>query len=68
MFELFTQAGIYNTEDESLLVTGMGLGVPLSKTIVELHHGTIEAKSDGPGRGSQFIVHLPIRQPGRSSD
>lgn len=66
MFELFTQAGTSNTDAGSPLVSGMGLGLPLSKTIVELHHGTIEAKSDGPGKGAQLIVHLPLRQPARS--
>ena len=39
---------------------GLGLGLAVAKTLVELHGGTIEAASDGPGRGSTFIVRLPM--------
>jgi PAS domain S-box-containing protein len=43
----------------SRLQTGLGVGLALARTIVELHHGTITAKSEGPGKGSEFIVRLP---------
>jgi signal transduction histidine kinase len=39
---------------------GLGLGLAISKAIVELHGGVITAHSDGPGRGSTFIVELPV--------
>ncbi len=39
---------------------GLGLGLALSRALVERHGGAIDAKSDGQGRGSTFIVRLPI--------
>jgi len=39
---------------------GLGLGLALARQLVELHGGTITAQSEGPGRGSEFIVRLPI--------
>jgi CheY-like chemotaxis protein len=38
---------------------GLGVGLALARRIAELHRGTIEAHSAGPGRGSEFIVRLP---------
>jgi signal transduction histidine kinase len=45
--------------------TGLGVGLALVRTLVELHGGKIAALSDGPDRGSEFIVRLPLmkRQP-----
>lgn len=40
---------------------GTGLGMALSHQIVSNHGGTLEPRSDGPGRGSVFILHLPRR-------
>ena len=39
---------------------GLGIGLTLARNLVELHGGTIEARSDGPGKGSEFIVTLPV--------
>jgi signal transduction histidine kinase len=39
---------------------GLGLGLAIVKDLVELHGGTIEARSAGPGTGSTFIVRLPV--------
>ena len=55
LFQPFTQA------DESLhrSIGGLGLGLALVKGLAELHGGTVEARSDGPGRGAEFTVRLP---------
>ena len=39
---------------------GLGVGLSLAKNIVELHGGTIEVQSDGPGKGSNFKVGIPL--------
>jgi two-component system CheB/CheR fusion protein len=39
---------------------GLGLGLTLVRHIVELHDGSVEAKSAGPGRGSELLVRLPL--------
>src|SRR5262249_55069909 len=56
IFEMFTQA------DPSLERTpgGLGIGLSLVKRLVELHGGRVEAHSEGPGRGSEFVVRLPV--------
>jgi len=56
IFDMFAQA------DRSLERSGMGLGVGLSLTrrLVELHGGTIEVKSEGVGKGAEFIVRIPV--------
>lgn len=43
-----------------LATEGLGVGLPLTKQLVEMHGGTIEVKSDGEGKGSEFIVRLPL--------
>jgi CheY-like chemotaxis protein/two-component sensor histidine kinase len=56
VFEMFTQL------DTSLERTrgGLGIGLTLVKQLVEMHDGTVEAKSEGRGLGSEFVVRLPI--------
>jgi PAS domain S-box-containing protein len=39
---------------------GLGLGLVVVKSLVEMHHGVVTAHSDGPGRGARFTVELPI--------
>lgn len=58
IFELFYQAprGIDRAEG------GLGIGLALVRSLVELHGGTVEAHSEGAGRGSEFIVRLPLVQ------
>ncbi|MCA1663546.1 MAG: response regulator, partial [Myxococcales bacterium] len=56
VFDLFTQA------DESLSRSqgGLGLGLPLVRSLVEQHGGTVQAVSEGLGFGSEFIVRIPL--------
>lgn len=58
IFDLFWQA--QSTPGRS--AGGLGIGLTLMRRLVELHGGTVEAVSDGPGRGSEFIVRLPVTQ------
>ncbi len=39
---------------------GLGIGLALVRSIVEMHQGAVQARSDGPGRGSEFVIDLPI--------
>jgi signal transduction histidine kinase/CheY-like chemotaxis protein len=55
VFDLFTQ--IDRTLDRSQ--GGLGVGLTLVRSLVELHGGTVQASSPGLGRGSQFVVRLP---------
>lgn len=55
MFELFVQG-----EPRAARVrTGLGIGLAVVRRLVERHGGTVEVCSDGPGKGSTFIVRLP---------
>jgi CheY-like chemotaxis protein len=56
IFDLFVQ------EPQALDRTrgGLGLGLTLVRRLVELHGGSVAAASDGPGRGSEFSIRLPV--------
>jgi|CXWL01.1.fsa_nt_gi PAS domain S-box-containing protein len=57
VFDLFTQ--VEHSRERSH--EGLGIGLTLVRRLVELHGGTVEARSAGPGKGSEFIVRLPIK-------
>jgi len=61
VFDLFTQAQRGSDRSQG----GLGIGLTLVRRLVELHNGRVEAISDGLGRGSEFIVHLPLMVPPR---
>ena len=56
IFELFTQIdrGLEKAQG------GLGIGLSLVHSLVEMHGGSVQALSDGPGQGSEFIVRLPV--------
>jgi PAS domain S-box-containing protein len=58
MFELFAQGDRALARSEG----GLGIGLTLVKRLVEMHHGTIHASSEGPGKGSRFVVRLPAAE------
>ena len=55
VFELFLQVDRSLTRSRG----GLGIGLTLVKRLVELHDGSVEARSDGLGKGSEFLVRLP---------
>jgi signal transduction histidine kinase len=58
VFDLFSRG----CEDEADAPPGLGVGLALVREIVALHDGVVEARSDGPGCGSAFIVRLPLKE------
>lgn len=56
VFDLFAQVG----DSLERAHGGLGIGLSLAKMLVEMHGGSIRAESDGPGRGSTFIIRLPL--------
>ena len=56
VFEMFSQVKSSLDRAEG----GLGIGLALVKGLVELHDGTVEAKSDGLGKGAEFVVALPL--------
>jgi CheY-like chemotaxis protein len=56
VFEMFAQVDHRSARAQG----GLGIGLGLVKTLVQMHGGTITAASDGPGEGSEFTVRLPV--------
>ncbi len=57
VFEAFFQI-----EQPGKMHAGLGIGLSLTRNLVEMHGGTIEARSPGIGRGSEFVVRLPLTE------
>jgi CheY-like chemotaxis protein/anti-sigma regulatory factor (Ser/Thr protein kinase) len=62
VFEMFTQVQHSSERAEG----GLGIGLTLVKRLVEMHGGSVEARSEGPGKGSEFLLRLPIDEPSGS--
>jgi hypothetical protein len=55
IFDLFVQ----EHRPDGRWKAGLGIGLTLVRRFVELHGGTVSASSDGPGKGSEFVIRLP---------
>jgi PAS domain S-box-containing protein len=60
IFDMFAQARDLATDN----LGGLGIGLALARQLVEMHGGSIEAKSDGEFTGSEFLVRLPVIEGG----
>jgi len=56
VFDMFTQ--VNRTMDRAQ--GGLGIGLTLVRRLIELHDGTVQVSSEGPGRGTEFVVVLPV--------
>jgi two-component system CheB/CheR fusion protein len=59
IFELFTQVA----ESAAHAAGGLGIGLSLVRNLLDLHGGSVQVRSEGSGKGSEFIVRLPLAQP-----
>ena len=62
IFELFTQADYSGAENGG----GLGIGLSVVRDIVRMHGGSIQVRSNGVGKGSEFIVRLPLAEESKS--
>ena len=59
VFDMFVQGHARHSRAQS----GLGIGLTLVRSLVEMHGGSVRARSAGPGRGSEFVVRLPLARP-----
>jgi PAS domain S-box-containing protein len=64
LFEMFSQVEGHASRAQG----GLGIGLALSRSLVAMHGGTLEAHSDGPGQGSTFTLRLPRLESGTAAD
>ncbi|MGN6513345.1 MAG: PAS domain S-box protein [Lysobacteraceae bacterium] len=63
VFDMFAQCDHSRSQAQG----GLGIGLTLVRSLVEQHGGSVEARSEGLGFGSEFIVHLPLYDPARDA-
>ena len=61
VFDLFSQVREHQSHSEG----GLGIGLSLVRSLTELHGGSVQVRSQGPGLGSEFIVRLPLDESGQ---
>ena len=59
VFDMFMQVEQGRTRSHG----GLGIGLTLVKSMVQMHGGQVEARSEGPGKGSEFVIRLPLVKP-----
>jgi CheY-like chemotaxis protein len=59
VFDLFVQG----PQTRARARGGLGIGLTLVRRLVELHGGAVDALSEGPGKGTEFVVRIPLRRP-----
>jgi PAS domain S-box-containing protein len=64
MFEMFSRGHREAGRHQG----GLGIGLALSRRLAQMHDGSLDAHSDGPGHGSEFTVRLPLAAPVESAD
>jgi len=64
IFRMFEQSATVSGQFSS----GLGIGLSLSRQFAEMHGGMVEARSDGPGKGSEFLIRLPVVSSGVARD
>lgn len=62
IFDLFVQV----ERDPGRAQGGLGIGLTLVKSLVEMHGGSVDVRSEGAGRGSEFVVRLPLGTTGQA--
>ena len=62
IFKAFEQGGSHITRQFG----GLGLGLAISRSVIEAHGGAIRGESDGPAKGARFVLEIPIRTTGGS--
>jgi PAS domain S-box-containing protein len=63
VFDMFSQVRLHESRNSD---EGLGIGLSLVRTLVQLHGGSVRAFSDGPGLGARFSVRLPIMEGARA--
>jgi CheY-like chemotaxis protein len=60
MFEMFSRGNRDSARNQG----GLGIGLALARRLAEMHQGTLEAHSEGPGKGTEFTLRLPLLKTG----